>query len=84
MSKEKEPMKLTAVELENIQNLNQQFMQTKVAIADAAVQQKTLMSALESIQNSFNDQEKILAEKYGKNATINLKDGTVTQPEDKE
>tara|TARA_R110000803_G_scaffold74002_4_gene138001 strand:- start:9164 stop:9418 length:255 start_codon:yes stop_codon:yes gene_type:complete len=84
MSEEKIQMKLTAEELETVQNLNQQFVQTKVAIADAAVQQTTLMNALESIQNSFNDQEKVLAEKYGKNATINLKDGTVTQPEDKE
>ena len=84
MSEEKFQMKLTAEELETVQNLNQQFVQTKVAIADAAVQQTTLMNALESIQNSFNDQEKVLAEKYGKNATINLKDGTVTQPEDKE
>ena len=82
MSEEKIQMKLTAEE--TVQNLNQQFVQTKVAIADAAVQQTTLMNALESIQNSFNDQEKVLAEKYGKNATINLKDGTVTQPEDKE
>jgi predicted DNA-binding protein (UPF0251 family) len=83
MSKEIKPVKLTAEELETVQNLNQQFMQTKVAIADAVVQQKTLMDALESIQKSFNDQEKILAEKYGKNATINLKDGSVTQPEEK-
>ena len=57
MSKEIKPVKLTAEELETVQNLNQQFMQTKVAIADAVVQQKTLMDALESIQQSFNDQK---------------------------
>ena len=83
MSKELKPQKLTAEELATVQNLNQQFLQTKVAIADALVQQKTLMEALDSIQKSFNDQEKILAEKYGKNSTIDLKDGTVTQPEEK-
>ena len=73
MSKEKKQVQLTAEELETIQNLNQQFMQTKVAIADAVVQQKTLMDALESIQNSFSDQEKVLAEKYGKKRNNQLK-----------
>tara|TARA_B100000768_G_scaffold122954_1_gene113731 strand:+ start:745 stop:1002 length:258 start_codon:yes stop_codon:yes gene_type:complete len=83
MSKKEELVKLNADELVVIQELNQKFMQTKVAIADAVIQQQQLVAELSEVQKDFKKQEKVLAEKYGENATINLQTGEVTQPEDK-
>ena len=82
MSKKEESVKLNADELVVIQELNQKFMQTKVAIADAVIQQQQLVAELSEVQKDFKKQEKVLAEKYGENATINLQTGEVTQPED--
>tara|TARA_R110000796_G_scaffold23316_1_gene66898 strand:+ start:1269 stop:1526 length:258 start_codon:yes stop_codon:yes gene_type:complete len=83
MSKKEESVKLNADELVAIQELNQKFMQTKVAIADAVIQQQQLVAELSEVQKDFKKQEKVLAEKYGENATINLQTGEVTQPEEK-
>ncbi len=83
MSKKEESVKLNADELVIIQELNQKFMQTKVAIADAVIQQQQLVAELSEVQKDFKKQEKVLAEKYGENATINLQTGEVTQPEEK-
>jgi|TARA_B100001094_G_C18037367_1_gene723246 hypothetical protein len=83
MSKKEESVKLNADELVVIQELNQKFMQTKVAIADAVIQQQQLVAELSEVQKDFKKQEKVLAEKYGENATINLQTGEVTQPEEK-
>ena len=47
-------------ELKNIQALNQKFVNTKVAIADAEVNKKNLILALETIQQEFADMEKEL------------------------
>tara|TARA_Y100000385_G_scaffold178277_1_gene184310 strand:- start:10853 stop:11110 length:258 start_codon:yes stop_codon:yes gene_type:complete len=83
MSKKEESVKLNADELVVIQELNQKFMQTKVAIADSVIQQQQLVAELSELQKGFKEQEKVLAEKYGENATINLQTGEVTQPEEK-
>lgn len=83
MSKKEESVKLNADELVVIQELNQKFMQTKVAIADSVIQQQQLVAELSELQKDFKEQEKVLAEKYGENATINLQTGEVTQPEEK-
>ena len=83
MGKKEESVKLNADELVVIQELNQKFMQTKVAIADAVIQQQQLVAELSEVQKDFKKQEKVLAEKYGENATINLQTGEVTQPEEK-
>jgi hypothetical protein len=83
MSKKEESVKLNADELVVIQELNQKFMQTKVAIADAVIQQQQLVAELSEVQKGFKEQEKVLAKKYGENSTINLQTGEVTQPEEK-
>ena len=69
-------------ELKEIQALNQKFVNTKVAIADAEVNKKNLVLALESIQQEFSDIEKKLIESYGENSVIDLKTGEVKDPEE--
>ena len=71
---------LTEEELQQVQKLNQDFINAKVAIADAEVQKKVMMDALEKIKEDFAEVEKDLTKTYGKNATINLKTGVVTDP----
>tara|TARA_R100000231_G_C5315743_1_gene161884 strand:+ start:53 stop:313 length:261 start_codon:yes stop_codon:yes gene_type:complete len=72
---------LTEEELKSIQDINQRFMNTKVAIADAVVSQTKMIDALDTIQAEFRDLEKGLTEKYGENATIDLRTGEVKDPE---
>ena len=73
--------KLTQEELKSIQDLNQRFMNTKVAIADAVVSQGQMIESLTTIQNEFRDLEKELTKKYGENATLDLRTGEVRDPE---
>lgn len=70
-------------ELKNIQTLNQKFVNTKVAIADAEVNKKNLIAALETIQQEFADMEKELIKSYGENSVIDLRTGEVRDKEEK-
>tara|TARA_Y100000004_G_scaffold187931_1_gene241354 strand:- start:1004 stop:1261 length:258 start_codon:yes stop_codon:yes gene_type:complete len=70
-------------ELKNIQALNQKFVNTKVAIADAEVNKKNLIAALETIQQEFADMEKELIKSYGENSVIDLRTGEVREKEEK-
>jgi len=76
--------KLTEEELKSIQDLNNRFMSTKVAIADAVVSQQQLTEALATIQAEFKEVEVGLTKTYGENATIDLKTGEVKDPEPEE
>tara|TARA_R100001163_G_C4948846_1_gene117491 strand:- start:157 stop:414 length:258 start_codon:yes stop_codon:yes gene_type:complete len=69
-------------ELKNIQALNQKFVNTKVAIADAEVNKKNLIAALETIQQEFADMEKELIKSYGENSVIDLRTGEVKEKEE--
>lgn len=69
-------------ELKNIQALNQKFVNTKVAIADAEVNKKNLILALETIQQEFADMEKELIKSYGENSVIDLRTGEVREKEE--
>ena len=82
MSKKEKLDQLTAEELETVQKLNQQFVQTKIALADAVAQQAALVEALKDVQSAFKAEEKKLADKYGKNATVDMRTGEVKQPEE--
>ena len=69
-------------ELKNIQALNQKFVNTKVAIADAEVNKKNLIAALATIQQEFADMEKELIKSYGENSVIDLRTGEVREKEE--
>jgi len=72
--------KLTQEELSKVQKLNQDFVNAKIAIADAEIQKKVMLEALEKIKHDFSENEKELTKIYGANASINLKTGEVTDP----
>ncbi len=77
--------KLSSEELSLLQSLNQEFSQTKLALGDTVLQQNKLMEKVEEIKVKFGEQENILMEKYGKDVTINLENGEITdKPESPE
>jgi hypothetical protein len=72
---------LTKEELEKINQLNNEFNKAKMAIADTELQKWNLIRVVEQIKAEFSIHEKALAEKYGKDAVINIQTGEVTQKE---
>jgi hypothetical protein len=70
---------LTQEELGKIQELNAEFNKVKMAIADAELQKQTLIRVVDEIKSQFSAHEKLLIEKYGANAVINIQTGEVTQ-----
>ena len=74
-----ENAKLTQEELIKIQELNSDFNKAKMAIADAELQKQAMMRIVDELKVQFSSHEKLLIEKYGKDAVINLQTGEVTQ-----
>ena len=73
--------KLKDEELKKVQELNQQFLQTKIEIADAFVALVKKVPNLDAVQGQFGQLEKELIASYGENAVIDLRTGEVKEPE---
>jgi|TARA_R110000803_G_C11839335_1_gene304374 hypothetical protein len=71
--------KLTPEELTQIQELNKEFGNLKMQIADAVVTQTKCVARLDEVQSEFGKAEKSLAEKYGEKSIIDLHTGEVTE-----
>ena len=84
MAEQEKQQELTTEELGHLQTLNQNFTAVKMAIANAAVEQKNQIDKLAVIQAEFVELEKELTKNYGQNARINLQTGEVSHPEVKE
>ena len=76
--------KLTEEELKIIQDLNNEFGQVKIQLADGVIIQHDLVARSREIKKEFQKAEAKLTKKYGKNATINLQTGAVTDPPEEE
>ena len=73
--------KLKEEELKKVQDLNNQFLQAKVAIADTVLNLFKSVPQIDVIQAEFQKLEKELIEVYGENAVIDLRTGEVKDPE---
>jgi hypothetical protein len=76
-----ENVQVTQEELTKIQELNSDFNKAKMAIADAELQKQAMIRIVDELKVQFSLHEKLLIEKYGKDAVINLQTGEVTQKE---
>jgi len=76
-----EKNKITQEELDLIQQMNTDYTKAKMAIADAELTKQTSLHAIEVIREQFSNHEKILIDKYGKDAVINMQTGEITQKE---
>ena len=74
----KKNVKLTEEELDKLQALQKEYNNLKMQLGDSVLQQWQICTKTDEIRKSFAAEEVPLMEKYGKNATINLETGDVT------
>ena len=79
LSPEKE---LTAEELTSLQQLLSAFNQAKIQLADATMAQQDALDAVMATKTGFSGMEEKLVEKYGKDVSVNVQTGAITQKED--
>jgi hypothetical protein len=82
MSTQENPVKLTSEELDFIKNGTAQYNAVKSKIGDLEIQKAKLINEADAIVKAFLHNEKILIEKYGESAVINLDSGEVTQKQE--
>lgn len=70
--------KLTEKELTNLQSLQQEFNRAKLELGNTVLQQSKLMETVSEIKTKFSAEEEVLMKKYGKDVTINLESGEIT------
>ena len=70
---------VTEEELKNIREMNGDFSKAKMNLGDLELQKKSLIKYIDSIKDVFTKHEKILMEKYGDDAVINIETGEVTK-----
>ena len=70
---------VTDEELKNIREMNGDFSKAKMNLGDLELQKQSLIKYIDSIKDVFTKHEKILMEKYGEDAIINIETGQVTK-----
>jgi hypothetical protein len=70
---------VTEEELKNIREMNGDFSKAKMNLGDLELQKQSLIKYIDSIKDVFTKHEKILMEKYGDDAVINIETGEVTK-----
>lgn len=70
---------LTADELSKIQELNAEFTRAKIALGDIELEKQAVLTKIDMIKATFAENEKVLIDKYGENAVINIQTGEVTE-----
>jgi hypothetical protein len=71
--------KLTQDELVKIQELNAEFTKAKIALGEAELSKQAVLKKIDFLREDFSSHEKILIEKYGQDAVINIQTGEVTK-----
>jgi len=72
---------LTTEELKQLQDLQADFTKSKIALGDLELEKQNVFKHIESLKTVFAENEKVLIQKYGANAVINIKTGEVTYKE---
>jgi hypothetical protein len=73
-----ENTQVTQEELTKIQELNSEFNKAKMAIGDVELQKTQIIRHIEELKLEFSAHEKLLIDKYGADAVINIQTGEVT------
>ena len=74
--------KITPEELKRLQDMNQEFTKTKLALADSLLQQQQLLQQMADLRSAFKVDEKSLMEKYGNDVAIDLATGDIKEVAD--
>jgi len=70
-------MTLTEQELEKIKAMHGDFIKAKIALGDIELTKQDMLKEIENMRKEFEENEKQLIEKYGKDAIINIKTGEI-------
>jgi hypothetical protein len=70
---------LTNEELKFIQEGSANYTKIKIALGELELQKQSLLEQAKFVVKSFNDNEKLLIEKYGAESIINMQTGEVKQ-----
>lgn len=76
-----ETVNLTAEELDFIKKGTAEYTKIKISLGELEFQKQGLIKQADKIIEAFSNNEKILIEKYGENAVINMQTGAVTHKE---
>jgi hypothetical protein len=74
-------MNLTKEELEAIQQMNAEYNRLRLNISDLEMQKHSVLMMLDSLREKFSNHERLLIERYGEDAVINMKTGEITKKE---
>lgn len=74
---------LTTEELDFIKTGSAEYTKIKISLGELELQKQGLIAQAEKIREAFANNEKVLIEKYGADAVINMQTGEVTQKENK-
>lgn len=73
--------KLTKDELTSVQTMLNAFNQLKMQLGDAELQKVSIIKQIEKLKEDYANIEKKLADKYGADATIDVKSGEIKKKE---
>lgn len=79
---EKKQRHLSVSLLKEIQELDYNFNKTKLEIGTLETQKLDLYEAMKVMRKKFQDFERKIARKYGKDSIVNMETGIVTKKED--
>jgi chaperonin cofactor prefoldin len=77
----KEGTFVTNEELDGIQQMNSEFQKMKNSLGDIELQKHSILKHIDDLKKVFMDNERLLIEKYGEDAVINIKTGEITKKE---
>lgn len=81
MKKVEEGTFVTSDELEGIQQMNSEFQKMKNSLGDIELQKHSILKHIDELKKVFMENEKLLIQKYGEDAVINIKTGEITKKE---
>lgn len=70
--------KLSKSELEKIHKLMKDFNQLKIQLGDTMITQHNLLLKVDELKIQYAEEERLLIDKYGSDAVINIQTGEVT------
>jgi hypothetical protein len=76
-------MNLTKEELEAIQQMNAEYNRLRLNISDLEMQKHSVLMMLDSLREKFSNHERLLIDRYGADAVINMQTGEITNKEKK-
>tara|TARA_R100001086_G_scaffold250030_1_gene192734 strand:- start:3732 stop:3980 length:249 start_codon:yes stop_codon:yes gene_type:complete len=71
--------KLKQEELFEVRKALQDYNRAKVELADNELRKQMILNVIKEMKEKFSNQEKMLLQKYGKDAKINVETGEITK-----